>query len=135
MAAIERRIDHRRMLRDLVAAIQQARNQKLARVRISQNDPRALADWNQTKEIAPLLFSDRKCFPDFGRRWFGDFRRWPSLNDVGIVNRPTTGHSLTFAASSTTTTAAAGNVADTEDWSLEAIDRKRVTVAVSNRTR
>src|SRR5437773_1207536 len=119
------------MLRDLVSAVEQSRNQQLARIAKTQHDATALTRWYQANQIAPLLFVNRRGFPNFGCWLLRSVRGRTTLNDIGIVDRAAARCSLSFAASATTAAAATGDVADVEDWSIEAIDRKRITVAIS----
>src|SRR5258707_1863020 len=120
------------MLRDFVAAVQQSRNQEVARVAPAQHSSWLLSGRNQATQIAALLFINRRGFPDFRVRWFGTLCGRPALHDVRIIERAAAGRPISPPRSATAS-ATAGDVTHIENWSLEAIDGERVSIAVSNR--
>src|SRR5205807_5177019 len=125
VAAFERRIDYRRMLRDLVAAVEQSRNQKVPRIAPTHYHSRPLRRRNQADQIAALLFIDWRCFPSLARRRrLGKFCRRPALDNVRIIDGASAGEALRPAAAATAASAATTtrDVADVEDWAIETID-------------
>src|SRR2546430_2924559 len=127
VTALERRIDYRRMLRNLVAAVEQSRNQEVARIAPTHYHSRPLHRRNQANQIAALLFIDGRGFPGLARgRRLGKFCRRPALDYIRIIDGASAGEALRPAAAATAASAAAAarDVADIEDWSIETIDRK-----------
>src|SRR5688572_15907320 len=102
------------MLRKFVTAVEQSRNQQLARVAPTKNDARTLGRRNQADQIPALLFRNRRGFPDFNRRWrLREFRGRTTLHNIGIVNGAAAGGALTCAANATSA-APARNIVDVE---------------------
>src|SRR5438874_1832730 len=125
------------MLRDLVSAVEQPRDEQLIRIAPTQNHARPLRRRNQTHEIAALLFVHRRSFPDLDLRWWlGKFCRRTSLHHIRIIHAAAaSGATSAAGASAPASSATADNIADIEDWSVEAIGGKHVAIAVRDRTR
>src|SRR2546421_5585050 len=102
------------MLRNLVAAVEQPRNQEFIRIAPTQDHSRPLRGRNQAPEIAALLFIDWRSFPNLAR-WqrLRNFCRRPALDYIWIIDCAAAGRALcaTGSTATSTTAAAAADVA------------------------
>src|SRR5712692_8105441 len=90
VALVDRYIDDRRMLSDLVTRFHEAGHEKLLRIGIPQHHARPGSWWNDVDAVAQLLVGDRRGLPrlDVGLGW--NLGTGASLRYVRIVRRPTT---------------------------------------------
>src|SRR5712692_613582 len=85
--------------------------------------PRKFQSNHRPAKFGKLRRSLMSSFPNFAGRWLlWNFRGRTSLHHVRIVNRAAARCSLTFTTPASSTTAAAGDVADVEDRTVEAVN-------------
>src|SRR5437773_1277386 len=124
------------MLRDFAAAFDKARDEKVACAGIPQNDAWPRRGWNDVDAVPQLLIRDRRRLPRFDPRLGGNFHTGTALRHIGVVCRPTAGRPVASIVGPEASGAAADcAVADVENRSIEAPERKIVGVAVRDRAR
>src|SRR2546423_15493506 len=126
MALASRHIDDSGMLRDFFAAFEEAGNEQIGLIGITQNDAGALRGWDDAEAVAFLFVGDRRIFPDFGAWLFGRFHSGAADGEIGITERAAGGGARgQFGAEpAPAPSPRSGNSANGNDWYVAAVGRK-----------
>src|SRR2546423_5824112 len=135
MALASRHIDDSGMLRDFFAAFEEAGNEQIGLIGITQNDAGALRGWDDAEAVAFLFVGDRRIFPDFGAWLFGRFHSGAADGEIGIIERAAAGGARSQFGAKTATASAprSGDAAERKYWSVVAVGGNFFVVTIGNR--
>ena len=130
MAFVHRHVDDGRVLRDLVAGLDEPGDQQIASVGVAEHDARSRRRRNDIDAVAQLLVGDLRGLPHLDARlgWNVDARA--PLWHVGIIGRSPARRPIAAIVGAQTSAAPARRaVAHVEDRTVEAPQREIIAVA------
>src|SRR5580658_7865542 len=122
------------MLRNFVAAFDEAGDEQLFAIGVAEDDAGAIRWGNHAEIIVKLLVGEQGIFPDFRFRLFGNFSAGPTDGEIRIVHRAAAGGTGVRLGTQAAAASRAGNTAQRKDRAIVAVSREFFVVAVGNGT-
>src|SRR5713226_2918337 len=128
-------VQNRGMLRDFIAAFDQAGDEQVFAVGVTQNDPRANCRRDDTISVPLLLVTHRRIFPKLGSGLFGSFGSGAANGKIGIVDSSSAGGPGSAVSAQTAKATAAGDATQRKYRAVITVRGEFLIVAVSDGAR
>src|SRR5258708_13363379 len=123
------------MLRDLITTFDQAGDEQLFAVGVTQNDPRASCRRDDTISVPFLLVTHGRIFPRLGSGLLGGCGSGAANGKIGIADSSSSGGAGSAVAAQTAKATAASDAAERKDGAVVAVDGEFLVVAIGDGAR